>query len=194
MLITGGITSSMSVSFFNDLGEAGINRSRLWWEIVLNLQILCGALVWFSFVEQIKTAVGPRYYIRLAQFFVALVAVLLPTLVGLAGIAMGWFENSPDLAALNGLIVVCLILWGMGVALPIAVQVATEGRWRMPPFLLARHPVGLVLKVSPLLAAILLAVIEIAQGGVAHYLYGPFLLYMQGAMLYLVRAIRLERG
>ncbi|WP_025896299.1 hypothetical protein [Kordiimonas gwangyangensis] len=110
MLITGCILSSMSISFFDSMKNAGLSRSRLWWEIVLNLQILCGALVWFSFVERIKAATGARYYIRCAQFFVALVAVLLPVEIGLAGAAIGWFEDKPDLAELNWMILACLVL------------------------------------------------------------------------------------
>jgi len=192
MLITGGILSSMSMSFLDSMRDAGLSRSRLWWEIVLNLQILSGALVWFSFVERIKIATGARYYVRCAQFFVALVATLLPVEIGLAGAALGWFENKPDLVDLNWLILICLVLWAMGMSLPVLVQRVAEGRWRVPPFFAGLGLSRILLRLSPLLAAILLAVVEVYRGGELHYYYGPILLYLQGALSYLLRAIRIE--
>ncbi len=192
MLITGSILSSMSISFLDSMRDAGLSRSRLWWEIVLNLQILCGALVWFSFIERIKAATGRRYYLRCAQFFVALVATLLPVEIGLAGAAMGWFENKPDLVDLNRMFLACLVLWWMGLALPIITQRLTEGRWRVPAFFAGIGLPRILLRLSPLLAAILLAVTEEYRGGELHYYYTPFLLYLQGALAYLVRAVRID--
>ena len=192
MLITGCILSSMSISLLDSMKNAGLSRSRLWWEIVLNLQILCGALVWFSFVERIKAATGARYYIRCAQFFVALVAVLLPAEIGLAGVAIGWFEDKPDLVELNWMILACLVLWFMGMALPILAQRITEGRWRVPLFFRGLGPARILLRLSPLLIAVALTIFEETRGGELHYYYSPFLLYLQGALSYLLRAIRIE--
>jgi hypothetical protein len=194
MLITGSILSSMSMSFLDSMRDAGLSRSRLWWEIVLNLQILCGALVWFSFVERLKTATGTRYYVRCLQFFVALVATLLPVEIGLAGAALGWFENKPDLVDLNWLILICLIMWGMGMSIPIIGQRLLEGRWRMPPFFAGLSLPRVLLRLAPFLVAITLTVVEEYRGGELHYYYGPFLLYLQGALSYMLRAIRFETG
>ncbi|WP_262689931.1 hypothetical protein [Kordiimonas aestuarii] len=192
MLITGCILSSMSISFFDSMRDAGLSRSRLWWEIVLNLQILCGALVWFSFVERIKSASGARYYLRCSQFFVALVATLLPVEIGLAGAAIGWFENKPDIADLNWMILVCLLMWFTGMAIPLVTQRLTQGRWRVPPFFKDVDLPRILLRLSPVLAAIVLTIIEVSRGGELHYYYSPFLLYLQGALSYLLRALRFE--
>lgn len=192
MLITGSILSSMSMSFLDSMRDAGLSRSRLWWEIVLNLQILCGALVWFSFIERIKAATGARYYVRCLQFLVALVATLLPVEIGLAGAALGWFENKPDLVDLNWMILICLVMWGIGMSVPIIAQRLAEGRWRLPPFFTGLSLPRLLLRLSPLFAVITLVIVEEYRGGEMHYYYGPFLLYLQGALSYLLRAIRLE--
>ncbi|WP_417451492.1 hypothetical protein [Kordiimonas sp.] len=194
MLITGCILSSMSMSFFQSLHDVGLSRSRLWWEIVLNLQILCGALVWFSFVERIKSATGHIYYIRVAQFLVALVAVLLPALIGFAGIAMGWFEKRPDIASLNLLIIACLLLWWSGLALPIVVRRLLEGHWEIPPYVRFPGVMSFFVRLWPFLLVIALVLFEQWRGGLTHYIYSPFLLYLQGALTYVIRSVRLVRS
>ncbi len=190
MLLTGCVLTSMSGAYFTTLTDVGFSRSRLWWEIVLNVEILCAALVWFSFVERIKAAEGRRYYVLLAQCFVAMFASLLPVWIALAGALLGWFTKRPELAAINWLVVVCLGLWGAGMALPLCVQFFLRRSWQLPPFLRGVTPAGMVLRLSPLLLTLALVWWQESVGGYLHYIYAPILLYTQGSLSYLMRSFR----
>jgi len=191
MLLTGGVLTSMSGAYFNTLTEVGFSRSRLWWEVVLNVEILCAGLVWFSFVERIKAAEGRRYYVRLAQCFVAMFAALLPVWVAIVGAILGWFTERPDISSINWLIVACLTLWACGVALPWLVQVGMERSFRVPPFLKGAGPLSVALRFSPLLLTMGLIWWQEEAGGTLHYVYAPLLLYGQGALPYLMRSFRI---
>ncbi|WP_417464771.1 hypothetical protein [Kordiimonas sp.] len=190
MLLTGCVLTSMSGAYFTTLTDVGFSRSRLWWEIVLNVEILCAALVWFSFVERIKAAEGKRYYVLLAQCFVAMFATLLPVWIALAGASLGWFTKRPELAAINWLVVACLGLWAAGMALPICVQLILGRSLRLPPFFRGATPMVMVLRFSPLLLTFGLVWWQESVGGYLHYIYAPILLYAQGSLSYLMRSFR----
>ncbi len=194
MLLTGGVLTSMCGAYFTTLTDVGFSRSRLWWEVVLNVEILCAALVWFSFIERIKSAEGRRYYVRLAQCFVAMFASLLPVWIAIAGAILGWFTKRPDISAINWLIAVCLGLWACGVALPWVVQVSMERSFRLPPFLKGAGPFSTALRFSPLVLVAGLIWWQETTGGYLHYIYAPVLLYTQGALPYLMRSFRIVEG
>lgn len=192
MIIVGIVLSMMSSNFFAD--DDGLIRSRWWWEIVLNSQILCAAFIWFTHIEKVKASTGWRALVSLLQLLFSLLAVLLPVWIALAGILFGWFKMGPSLMTLNLTIHVCLTVWVLAWLMIWAIECIGRRRVVVPWFLTRGRWYYGLLGVSPTLLAILLTVEEVMRGGYLHYIYAPFLFYMQGAVPYLLVSFRPPRS
>ncbi len=194
MVIVGIVLSMLASDYIEGLGEAGgLTTSRWWWEIVLNSQILCAAFIWFTHIDKVKASSGWRCAVSLLQLLFGLLAILLPVWIALAGILFGWFKTGPTLETMNVTIFVCLSLWALAWLMLWGVESFGRRRLVLPWFLmLGRWHVAL-LGISPLMLAILISVVEAMRGGYQHYIYAPFLFYLQGAVPYLAASFRTPR-
>lgn len=190
LIVVGVVVSMMSSNYvLRDEAEFGLIRSRWWWELVLNSQILCAAFIWFTHIDKVKAAQGARFWARLLQMLAGLVAVLLPVWVAIIAAMAGWFEERPSMKSVDLLITAVLAAWAVAVLILWAVNGRASGTIR-PTRVFKRFGRWRVLGFLPSILALLLVVVESRRGGVMHYMYGPFLLYLQGAMPYLARSFR----
>ncbi len=195
MVIVGLVLSMLASDYISGLGQAeGLTTSRWWWEIVLNSQILCAAFIWFTHIDKVKASSGWRMVVSLLQLLSGLVAVLLPLWIALAGILFGWFKTGPSLKALNLTIFVCLSVWAVAWLVMWTLECVGRRRLVLPWFLTRGRWYKIILGVSPILLAILLSVEEIMRGGYLHYIYAPFLFYLQGAVPYFIVSFRPPRS
>ncbi|NVJ97203.1 MAG: hypothetical protein HWE25_03565 [Alphaproteobacteria bacterium] len=193
-MIAVGIILSMMASYYfaNGSEDEGITRSRWWWEIVLNVEILSVAFIWFTHIDRVKAASGWQAAVRLLQMGGGIVAVLLPVWVALAAAQLGWFESRPPVSYINMVVMICLAAWMFVWLAVLAVQTIMAKQLAMPWFMRTDILWRRVVRISPMLLAFILIGIETNNGGVAHYIYCPFLFYLQGAMPYLARGVRFD--
>lgn len=194
MVIVGIVVSMMANHYFTSgTGEEALTTSRWWWEIVLNLQILCAAFIWFAHTEQVKSATGWRHAVTLLQMLSSLMAVLLPIWIALFAITLGWFEVRPGLEIINQAFFLCLGLWVSARILIWAIKCWGKKRLLLPKHIEEGRWHLVLLGVSPLIAVLVLTAVEMSRGGFQHYIYAPFLLYIQAAVPYLQVSFRLEK-
>lgn len=191
LLIVGGILSLM-VAFYMlpDVFGRGVLIARWWWEIVLNLQILCLAFMWFCHHERIIQAEGVWRFRAIGNFVVGVVSVSYPLGLLLVSAWFDWFRHAPSehtvlLVMLGGValwmvgaFLVPLVYWGtMGPEARAAILGASGGgRFR------------LLRNFWPAICLVLALAFELVRGGVAGYILVPILMYIQGAKPYLRKA------
>lgn len=95
-LVAGGILSVMFYEYFSrpETG-ATLTQSRLWWEIVLNLQLLSAGMVWFSYSDRVSPASGKMRILQFFRLILAVCAVMTPTFFGVFAAIFGWFTVPP---------------------------------------------------------------------------------------------------
>lgn len=193
MIIVGIVLSMMSSHYItSDAGDDGLIRSRWWWEIVLNSQILCVAFMWFTHIDRIKSAEGGMAIVKGFQLFAALVAILLPVWVALVAIAMDWFKTTPPLDSVHRMIVVALSAWALAWVANLLVTSLLLRKPVRPWFMRIPSWGGRMVCILPLLAAVILVFVEYSRGGQLHYMYCPFLFFLQGAVPYLAKSVRFD--
>lgn len=163
-------------------GARALSRSRLVWEIILNLQILSVALIWFCYSDRIDGSTGPVRLLQRMRRWFAIVTVLLPTILGLIGIQQNWFEQQPSRHTVTLFASIVLAYWLFGLWLNFLVRKKRSTR-------LGRA--GRFYRFSFLLPAILLGVITLIdapRGGIVWLLAIPVLTYLQGSMPFVTKA------
>ncbi|SDE69722.1 hypothetical protein [Kordiimonas lacus] len=195
MIIVGIVLSMLASDYVSGRGEAeGLTTSRWWWEIVLNSQILCAAFIWFTHIEKVKASTGWRALFSALQLLSGLVAVLVPVWIALAGILLDWFKTGPSMQELNATFYVCLAVWGLSWLAMWTVECIGRRRFVLPSFLAMGRWYYILIGISPMVLAVLLTIVETMRGGNQHYVYAPFLFYLQGAVPYLMASQRPPRN
>lgn len=194
LLTTGAILSSMTHQYFAGqyTGEA-IVRSRSWWEVVLNLQVLCLAFMWFCYADRVRVDDRKRAFIMRLRMAFGLMSVSVPFLIAIAAAYLGWFEERPSIQVIDIIVCYMLIFWAVSACLPRMVAYrAVKGQFTAIE--LWRY-----LKPRPLYAAT-----PAASGGLliladffwetrGYYFLLPTLFYLQAAMPFLIKAFGRER-
>lgn len=194
MILVGIVLSMMSGNYITRLEADGLTRSRWWWELVLNSQILCAAFIWFSHIDRVKAAGERIWLVRFLQMIFGMIAVLLPVWIAVAAAVFGWFEARPDRQTIDDVFLVCISVW-FGVAFIMwLLECKAHRRWIRPWFARRRYWHLAPIATLPTVAAVALTVVELVRGGTQHYIYIPFLLYLQGAVPYVVQSIRFKRA
>lgn len=153
-----------------------LNRSRLWWEIALNLQILCVALMWFCYSERIDRAKGQQRFLQKLRRWIGIASVMVPSIFGLFGVFLGWFNSPPSATTMIYIAAAVLLHWLLALGIQRLVQ-RSSGTSRRKLALgqrLAFYMPTLVLVVA-LAAGMLL-------GDIMWLLAIPLFVYLQGSM------------
>lgn len=187
LMITGVIVAMM-VEHYVTAGEAdtALTRSRLWWEIVLNLQILSVGMIWFCHSDRISESEGPVRRLHITLCSMAILSALMPSILGAVSAANNWFEIRPVPSSFVGFFVFGVAFWLVTLLAQIVLSRA-HGRFAGKRFR-HRH----LSFYSPAIALGLLALIDASRNGTLWLIMTPVLLYLQGALPYLLKAVRLR--
>ncbi len=194
LIITGAILSSMSHQYFAGqyTGEA-IVRSRSWWEIVLNLQVLCLAFMWFCYADRVRTHDKRRARVMKLRMFFGLLAVLVPFFIALTAVYFGWFEERPTIRIVDLIVCYMLIFWAFSASFPKALALkAKYPELRFVQLLKYAKPRS-VLSVFPAVVGVLVIAFDAIGTSRDYYFLLPILFYLQAAMPFLYRAFSLSR-
>lgn len=187
LVITGFILADMLSHYLMAInGQSALTRSRLWWEIVLNLQILSAAMVWFCYSDRID---GSRGRIRLLQNirrWFAIATVLLPSILGVIGIQQNWFVEQPSTTYVWTFACLVLFVWLGGLVVHHMVQ---RRRRNKPKKASLKYRVLFLLPAITLTMVILL---DAPTGGQTWLLAIPVLTYLQGAIPFITKAFGLR--
>lgn len=183
LLITGAITSEIVDRFvYQEVTGALLTRSRLWWEIVLNLQILSVGMIWFCYSDRIADATGNLKRMHMLLCGITIIAALIPSFLAAVSAANNWFYVRPSLSSFIGFFVFGIAFWFTSLLMQIVL-------FKLRARLTSSAPKQL--RVWHYIPAILLALIVAIDGPLGGRLWlvaTPVLLYLQGAMPYLVHA------
>ncbi|WP_262694601.1 hypothetical protein [Kordiimonas aquimaris] len=185
LIITGIILATMLYQYLNVV-EGALSRSRLWWEIVLNVQILSAAMMWFCYSDRIENSTGAVKRLQIIRLWFTIVTVLLPTFFGVAGVGFNWFEYEPSPLLISLFCAAVFLYWLLGLWVHMRVQKkrSNPNRPASGLFYAATY--------SPIILLLLISVFDAPQGGV-FWLYAiPVLTYIQGAMPFIVKAFGLR--
>ncbi len=185
--ITGVILAFMLFQYLQATdGARALSRSRLVWEVILNLQILSAALVWFCYSDRIEGSHRQIRWLQHVRRWFAMVTVLLPTGLGLLGIQQNWFLEQPSAATVRLFAFVVLAYWLLGIWLHFLVQRRRRTR---------RGRAGLkyrALFLLPSISLVLIALVDAPSGGQFWLMAIPVLTYLQGSMPFLTKAFGLR--
>lgn len=185
--ITGVILAFMLFQYLQATdGARALSRSRLVWELIMNLQILSAALIWFCYSDRIEGSNRRIRWLQHARRWFAMITVLLPTGLGLLGIQQNWFVEQPSAATVRLFAFVVLAYWLLGIWLHFLVQRRRRTR---------QERAGLKYRVLFLLPSISLALITLVDapsGGQFWLLAIPVLTYLQGSMPFVTKAFGLR--
>lgn len=163
-------------------GARVLSRSRFWWEIILNLQILSVALMWFCYSDRIEGSSGQLKLLQWARRWFAIITVLLPSFLGLAGIHQNWFVVQPSPAIITAFAYSVLAYWLLGLWLNYLVL--KRRRTRLRPVSFAYRSAFL----SPAILLLIIALVDVPRGGNNWLIAVPALTYLQGAMPFITKA------
>ncbi|MBV1901897.1 MAG: hypothetical protein KUG56_09505 [Kordiimonadaceae bacterium] len=128
LVLTGAILSSMIYQYFaGQYTGAAILRSRTWWEIVMNLQVLSLAFIWFCYADRLQSRTGREKRVVLVRLLFGLAAVFVPTAIALISAFFGWFEKRPPLFAIDLMICALIAFWFVSTVIPRLVAMKVYG-------------------------------------------------------------------
>lgn len=184
LLITGTITAEIVDRFvYQEVTGALLTRSRLWWEIVLNLQILSVGMIWFCYSDRIADATGKLKRMHVVLCGITIVAALLPSMLAAASAANNWFYVRPNLPSFIGFFVFGTVFWFFSLLMQIVlVRIRARLSGVQPKRTVMWH-------YTPALLLAVIVAVDAPLGGRVWLVATPALLYLQGAMPYLVHAI-----
>lgn len=185
LLMTGAITAEIVDQYvYQQITGSLLTRSRLWWEIVLNLQILSVGMIWFCYSDRIADASGNLKRMQVFICTVTILAALMPSFLAGVSAANNWFSVRPSMQSFIGFFLFALVFWLMSL---VAQAFLLRVRARMSGRIVARRPLWYY---SPVLMLVAICAVDAPLGGRAWLVATPALLYLQGAMPYFVHAFR----
>ena len=185
MLIAGVITAQIVEQFvYSEATEPALTRSRLWWEIVLNLQILSLGMIWFCYSDRIADATGRLKHMQMLMCGLTMLSALMPTILAGVSAANNWFSIRPGLQSFIGFFLFGVAFWFASL---IAQVLLLRLRARMAGKPTKSRPMWFY---APAAALAVISLIDAPLGGRLWLVMTPILLYLQGAMPYLVHAFR----
>ncbi|WP_262689930.1 hypothetical protein [Kordiimonas aestuarii] len=191
-LLIVGVIMAFKVGFFfapHIFGD-GMLTSRWWWEIVLNLQILCLAFMWFCHHDRIVQSKG-RWRLRaIINFVVGMISVAYPVMLLVIGAYLDWFRTTPPESSVVALMLVGLALWAVGsLIIPIftTLLVGHKNVGKAGESLGLR-PFAWLTAFWPSCIVMLIIVFEAIRDSEILYMFVPVFMYLQGALPYLNKA------
>ncbi|MEX0298562.1 MAG: hypothetical protein AB3N28_05800 [Kordiimonas sp.] len=98
LIITGVVLGIIAYPYyqFDEVGEP-VKRGRWVWEILMNLQVLCLAFMWYCYTDKIKSNSGKKATLMRIRMLFSLISVLLPFAVIMTSVMVGWFNERPPI-------------------------------------------------------------------------------------------------
>ncbi len=98
LIITGVVLGIIAYPYyqFDEVGEP-VKRGRWVWEILMNLQVLCLAFMWYCYTDKIKSSSGKKATLMRVRMVFSLISVLLPFGVIMTSVMVGWFNERPPI-------------------------------------------------------------------------------------------------
>ena len=190
LMISGAILTSMLQLYFgSEYTDEGIVRSRWWWEIVMNLQVLSLAFMWFCYADRVSDNEGLKKRVMLVRLLFSLLIVLLPSWLALVSAYLNWFVERPSIEVIGNLIFIMLVIWGLTNFVPGFMHLVAGKKDNRQGFLFTYMKPRKWYVYMPVYMAFLVWVLEIVRGGTLHYQYVPLLLYTQAAIPFLMRGL-----
>lgn len=193
LITTGAILSSMAYQYFAGeyTGEALV-RSRSFWEVVLNLQILCLAFMWFCYADRIRIADPGRAMVMRLRMGFGLFSVTVPFIVALLGVFLGWFETRPSKQAVDLLICFMMGFWLFSTVVPRLVNMKSRRHaFTAGNIWLALKPRAIWFT-FPVLCGCIILILHSVFDVREYYFLLPTLFYLQAAMPFLDKAFGLS--
>lgn len=189
LALIGFVLSLQSFLYVNiDLYGTDIITARWHWEVVLNIQILCFAFMWFSHHNRILFAKGRWKARAILNFLIGFAAVGMPITLTILGAWMDWYRTPPGPEVSKIMIQVAVYIWLFSnIVVPalqsVALRKDVRDEPKVPKFGPARHTPGVLM-----LALLLLNDYLPLNLG---YVAAPFLCFLHGALVYAEKAMRL---
>lgn len=181
--ITGLILAFMVYQYMNSPNTMQVfTRSRLVWEIIMNLQVLSFALMWVCYSDRIEAATGSMRTLQHVRRWFSVATILLPTGLGLIGIQQNWFLDRPSD---NTLIVIAVVVFGYWIGGVLLNRVLTRRIKKSKRYFSLRLR---VLAIVPITVLVLLALASSSTGNQVWLCLIPVLVYLQGSVPYLFKA------
>ncbi len=191
LLIVGAIMA-FKVGFFfaPEVFGSGALTSRWWWEIVLNLQILCLAFMWFCHHNRMQQGEGKWRLRAIFNFIVGIISVSYPVILLVVGAYFDWFRVAPPEGSVVVLMLAGIGLWAMGSFIMPVFTAMIVGRRHLGAAgeALGFKPVAWAKTFWPTFVVVGLLVIEALRDSVTLYMFVPIFMYIQGALPYLKKA------
>ena len=188
LIITGVILTSMLRFYFaGEYTGQGVVRARWWWEIVINLQILSAALMWFCYVDRVAGATGAMKRIMRLRMAFGLSVVLLPIWMALLSAYLNWFVVRPPIEIIDLMMCGMLAFWALSVFLPrfLIMKSKLASNPKVTFFSLMKPNAWYSL--TPVYVLVGIWSIGMIEDSVIHYHYAPLMLYFQAAVPYIER-------
>lgn len=195
-LVLVGLQLSVMMGFyFIPGGEAfAILQSRWWWELALNLQIVCFFLMYLCHSVRMKESVGSKKLRAYWRFAVGMLGVSVPSWVTVIAANHNWFREPPKQADLIYFAGLVFILWVISAyVIPVVLSIVSPSK-RLMGIPRSRTEIKkFSLYLSPVICLILLYGMETVRGGHSHIIMWPFLTYFFGAVHYFKPAFSLKQ-
>lgn len=192
LVITGVTLTLMVYLYFSDqYTGAQVFRARWLWEIILNLQILCVAFMWFCYAERIRDPDKRKAHQMIVRMGLSLFAVLLPAWVGLVSVSLGWFVELPSREVIDKIFIIMVGYWLLSVLIPRWLALVLEEKKPGSHLLVRRLRANW--GTLPFITAMVILAIDMLRGTHHYYLAIPTLFYTQAAVPYLQSGFKRER-
>ncbi|WP_417451491.1 hypothetical protein [Kordiimonas sp.] len=191
-LLIVGVIMGFKVGFFfsPEIFGTGMLTSRWWWEIVLNLQILCLAFMWFCHHNRLLQSSG-RWRLRaVVNFIVGMISVSYPVMLLVIGAYYDWFRVPPPEASVVRLMLLALGLWALGAFVVPIFTILLVGNQNLGDSgrALGLEPVAWIKSFWPGFVVAAIIIVEILRDSTVLYMFVPLFMYWQGALPYLKKA------
>lgn len=188
LIIVGAHLSIMMGFYFYPGDNFRLMQARWWWEISLNIQILCLVLMWICHSERMREATGWRKVRAVLRFIVGMGGSAIPAFVLFLYASNGWRENQPDGMELAYYAALVFVGWVIAAYIvPLLIALVFQ-RLKYARLSAGAHDRQSLLQLAPFGTLVLLGIIEVLRGGNMHYVMWPFFTYLHGAVPYLLKA------
>lgn len=190
LILTGIVLSVMIYLYFSgNYGISAISTARVWWEIIMNFQVLSIACIWFCYANAIYIPVRNIAVLMRIRLCVAMFAVMIPLWIVLVSVFMNWFVQPPTLRVFEYILLFMFALWVFSTITPRVSQLRAYNK--SISFVSLWHGSKTIRLASflPLSILLMLVIYDMTIGKTYCYYCMPFLLYLQSAVPYLRKGI-----
>lgn len=182
-LVTSGIIIALMVRQYHMTSsiDDALIRSRLWWELVLNIQILSAGIIWFAHADAISHNQGKRKRLYIWQCIFSIASVLLPSILALIAVLNNWFEVRPGPEVYWTFVILGFLHWAWGFLFVVS------KRWRWNASLSEKRKLLRPGEFAPVMILLVVIAVDAPSGGIFWTIATPVFLYLQGAMPYFYR-------